>query len=273
MRCISRLGTLTLAMTVLIGAPIASLSPASSQTLAQTRSTNRSDLTLLFKAAEKALNVSAFQTESVTEIDGKGSGIAAKIQFQTKTIVQAPNRFRSEVRLGNETTPKFTIVSDGRTVSIHRADLKQFTTMSYAEFGKRDDNFIVGMSSILYMMMASNMKDVNAVGGFGSEALQQKLGAMIPAEVRGKTERTNSGEWVVYSYPDRQRGFTYGMAINPVDALIKQIRLNGNASGLDLVMTETIQRRTVNPTISANAFQFILPKDVKRVKSISLSPF
>lgn len=272
MRFISRLGMLSLAMTVLIGAPIVQSAPAVSQT--QTRSTSRSeDLALLFKAAEKALNVPAFQTESVTEINGSRSGVAANVQFQTRTIVQSPNRFRSEVRVGNETTPKFTIVSDGRTVSIYRSDLKQFTTMSYADFDRRDDNFIVGMSSMLYMMIAPSLKEFNSAGGFGNPTLQAQLSAMIPPEVKSKTEQTNNGNLVVYSYPDRQRGFTYGLAINPIDSLIKQIRLNGNAKGFDIVMTETIQRRTVNPTIPANAFRFTPPKDAKRVKSISLSPF
>ncbi len=273
MRCISRLGTFALAMSVLISAPLANLSPASSQTPAQTRSTNRSDLSLLFKAAEKALNVSAFQTNSVTEINGSQSGVAAKLQFQTQTIVQSPNRFRSEVRVGNETKPRFILVSDGRTVSVYRSDLKQFTTMSYAEFDRRDDNFIIGMSSMLYLLVQPELKGSNVLGGLNDQSVQKQLSAMIPAEVKSRTEQTNTGELVVYDYPDRQRGFTYGMAINPIDALIKQIRLSGNAKGFDLVMIETIQQRTVNPTIPANAFQFTPPKDAKRVKSISLSPF
>lgn len=272
MRFISRFGLLSVAIAVLISAPIVHSVPAVSQT--QTRSTTRSeDLALLFKAAEKALNVSAFQTESLTQINGSRSGVAANIQFQTRTIVQAPNRFRSEVRVGNETTPKFTIISDGRTVSVYRSDLKQFTTMSYAQFNGRDDNFIVGMSSVLYMMMAPSLKEFNSFGGFSNAAVQAQLSAMIPAEVKSTTERTNNGNLVVYTYPDRQRGFVYGLAINPIDALIKQIRLTGNARGFDLVMTETIQRRTVNPTIPANAFRFTPPKDAKRVNSISLSPF
>lgn len=272
MRFISRLGMVSLTMVALISAPIVHSSPAFSQT--QTRSTSRSqDLALLFNAAEKALNVPAFQTDSVTEINGSRSGIAANIQFRTQTIVQSPNRFRSEVRVGKETTPRFTIVSDGRTVSIYRSDLKQFTTMSYSEFDRRNDNFIVGMSSMLYMMLAPSLKEFNSAGGFGNPKLQAQLSTMIPPEVTSKTEQTNNGNLVVYSYPDRQRGFTYGLAINPIDSLIKQIRLSGNASGFDLVMTETIQRRTVNPTIPATAFRFTPPKDAKRVKSISLSPF
>ncbi|BAU09826.1 hypothetical protein LEP3755_03010 [Leptolyngbya sp. NIES-3755] len=157
MRFISRLGMVSLAMTVLIGASIVQSSPAVSQT--QTRSTSRSqDLALLFKAADKALNVSAFQTESLTEINGSRSGLAANIQFQTRTIVQSPNRFRSEVRVGNETNPKFTIVSDGRTVSIYRSDLKQFATMPFAEFDRRNDSFVIGMSLVFYMKVAPYLR-------------------------------------------------------------------------------------------------------------------
>ncbi|MGG6265747.1 LolA family protein [Leptolyngbya sp. AN03gr2] len=272
MRFISRLGMVSLAMTVLIGAPIVHSAPAVSQT--QPRSTSRSqDLALLFKAADKALNVSAFQTESVTQINGSRSGVAANIQFRTQTIVQSPNRFRSEVRVGNETTPRFTIVSDGQTVSIYRADLKQFMTMPYAEFDRRNDNFVIGMSSMLYMMMAPSLKEFNSQGGFDNPALQAQLSAMIPPEVKSTTKRTDFGDLVVYSYPDRQRGFTYELAINPIDSLIKQISLTGNASGFDIVMTETIQRRIVNPKVAGNTFQFTPPKDAKRVNSISLSPF
>jgi len=268
MRFISRLGMVSLAMSVLIGAPIVHSSPAISQT--QTRSTSRSeDLALLFKAAENALNVSAFQTESVTHINGSRSGIAANIQFRSQTIVQSPNRFRSEVRVGKETTPLFTIVSDGRTVSVYRSDLKQFTTMPYAEFSRRNDNFIMGMSSLLYMMMAPSLKEFDSLGGFGNPAVQARISTMIPPEVK----RTTDGDLVVYTFPDRQRGFVYGLAINPIDSLIKQIRLTGNARGFDIEMTETIQRRIVNPKISATAFQFTPPRDAKRVKSISRSPF
>jgi len=270
---LSRSGIFALAVTVLVGVPIASLSPASSQTPAQTRSTPRSDLALLFKAAEKALNVSAFQTDSLTEINGTTNGMTAKIQFQTNTIVQSPNRFRSEVRIGTETKPRFVLVSDGRIVSVYRSDLHQYMTMSYAEFNQRNDNFVVGMSSMLYLMVSPGLKQFNAQGGFNNETAQRQLSAMIPAEVKSRTEKTNNGELVVYEYPDRQRGFTYSMAINSIDALIKQIRLIGNAKGFDLDMTETIQRRTVNSTVPANTFQFTPPKDAKRVKSISLSPF
>ena len=96
---------------------------------------------------------------------------------------------------------------------------------------------------------------------------------MIPPTVQIRTETNDDGELRVYEYPDQQRGFTYGMAISPIDASIKQIRLIGNTQGFDLVMTETIQRRTVNPTISGSAFQFVPPKDAKRVKSLNTSPF
>ncbi|BAU09828.1 unknown protein [Leptolyngbya sp. NIES-3755] len=123
------------------------------------------------------------------------------------------------------------------------------------------------------MQDLSYLKEFNSLGGFGNAALQAKFSEMVPAEVQGKTERSDNGDLVVYTFPDRQRGFVYGLAINPVDSSIKQIRLTGNAKGFDLVMTETIQRRTVNPKISASTFQFTPPRDAKRVKSISLSPF
>jgi outer membrane lipoprotein-sorting protein len=260
-------------MTILVGAPIAVLLPISAQTPAQTRSTPRSDLALLFKAAEKALNVPAFQTDSLTEINGTANGVSAKMQFQTSTIVQSPKRFRSEVRVGNDPVPRFVIVSDGRTVSVYRSDRKEYSTMSHAAFDRRDDNFIIGMSSQLYLTISPGLKDFNAQGGFNNEAFQKQLSTMIPAELKSRTEKTNEGDLVVYDYPDRQKGFTYAMAVNPIDASIKQLRLAGKEKGFDLVMTETIQRRTVNPTISANAFRLTPPKGAKRVKPISLSPF
>ena len=82
MRHLFRSAMIALAATVLVSPSIVHPVPALSQTPAQTRSSVRPDLALLFKAAEKALNVSSFQTDSLTTINGTGSGMTANIQFQ-----------------------------------------------------------------------------------------------------------------------------------------------------------------------------------------------
>lgn len=276
MRFSSRLGLVSLAMMALLSGLIVHSSPAVFQT--KPRSNSRSeDFALLFKAVDKALTAPAFQTESLTEIkgfqkikDSQDSVVNIQcrvtIQFRTQAIVQYPNRFRLEVRVGTETTPRSTIVSDGQTVSIYRSDLKQFTTMSYAEFDQRSGTFVVSLSSALYMRFAPMLKKS---GGVDSLAI-----SILP-DTKMTTEQTNNGNLVVYTHTNQQ-GDTAALAVNPIDALIKQVRTSGSSDGsfgrFDSAMTETIQRQTINPTIPANTFQFTPPKDAERVNSISLSP-
>src|SRR3712207_4243929 len=61
--------------------------------------TAKPDLSLLTKATTNFLKGNAFQTESATEVIATGKTTSFKVQFQTSTIVQAPNRFRAEVSL------------------------------------------------------------------------------------------------------------------------------------------------------------------------------
>jgi outer membrane lipoprotein-sorting protein len=272
MRRISRFGIIALATTVMMGVSIAPRFPAISQPAPPSATPIRSDLLLLFQAAEKALNVSTFQTESSTEINYGSRGTSTKIQFQTKTIVQAPNRFRAEVKLGNQTNPIFTFVSDGQMVSLYRADRNQYTTMSYEQFNRRNDTFLIGMFATLYMTVYPNMKDANAQGGFSNAAVQQQLSSMLPANVKGKPERTNNENLIVYEYADQQQGINYGMAVTPIDALIKRVQLTATTKAYNLTMTETIQRRVDSPKIPPITFRFTPPQGAKRVKAIDTSP-
>lgn len=250
--------------------------PAANPQTTQTRSTLKPDLKLLLKATESFLKGNTFQTESITEINGVGKTTNFKTQFQTVTIAQAPDRFRAEIVLapvGKQNPARRTIVvCDGQTVWIYRPDRKEYVALKYRDFDRRNDTFAVGMSSLLYLAIAPELQPLAAKGALSDQTVQAQLNSLATADLKGGNQKINGEDLFVYEFADRQNRFSYVAAINPIDAVLKQVQLKGNSQDLSITMVETIQKRTANPEIPADAFRFTPPKQTKQVKSLEIVP-
>ncbi len=261
--------------TVLSSSPIANAQPPRSLFVAQSvPAASKPDLTLLTTAAANFFKGEVLQTESSTEIVGTGQGTNIKVRFQSKTIVQSPNRFRSEITLLSSGKARSTIVvSDGQRVSIYRSDLNQSLTMSYSQFDRRDDSYGIGMSSVLYLIMAPELKPLAAQGALTDKTVQTQLRAMTPANLSGEARSINHQNLYVYNYGDRQKNFSYEAAIDPSTATLKQLQIKGSTEGMNITITETINRRSSLSTINADSFRFTPPRTAKAVKTLEIVPF
>lgn len=238
-------------------------------------STPKPDLTLLTAATANFFKGEVLQTESSTEIISTGQGTNIKVQFQSKTIVQSPNRFRSEITLlptGKQPRSAI-VVSDGQRVFIYRPDLNQYLTVSYQQFDRRDDSYGIGMSSVLYLILAPELKPLAAQGALTDRTVQAQLRAMTPANLSGRARSINGKNLYVYEYGDRQKNFSYEAVIDPMDTTLKQLQIKGSVQGVNITITETIQRRSPLSTIGANLFRFAPPRTAKAVKTLEIIPF
>ena len=266
-------------------------SAATPQLVAQTSPTPRStpvvrpltpkpDLSLLVDATTNFLNGEAFQTESTIEITGSGSASNYQMRFRTNTIVQAPDRFRAEISLippsdqADRVDPNRTlVVSDGQRVWIYRADLKQYMSMAYSEFDRRNDSFAPGMSSMLYLIIAPEMKALATQGLLTSETIKNQLDDLATADLKGGNRRVNGEDLFVYEYSDRGNRYSYSAMINPLEKTLRGVQLKGGTPDLSITMTEIIQKRVANPQVIAETFRFTPPRDARQVRSLEIIPF
>lgn len=230
---------------------------------------------LLAKVANTFLQSDRAQTESTMRLSGSNAGINFSMEIQARTIVQTPNKFRAEVTgtpVGKTQPIKTLVVSDGKQVWIYRADLKQYTVMPYAKFDQLDDSYMVGMSSLLFLAMAPDLRPLVAQGAFSDASVQKELAASANGALRGGVQTLDQQNVYVYEYRDDKQGFVYKAFVEPTTAAIKQLQLTGKASGLDISVVEKVLRRAANPSVTANTFKFTPPQTAKRVKSLAIAP-
>lgn len=271
-----------------VSAPlIAQTAPTSGTTTVNRPLTAKPDLSLLAEATTNFLKGEAFQTESITEISSTGRASEFKVQFRTTTIAQAPDRFRAEISLVQPSAQAATtatdatateanktlVISDGRVVWIYRPDLKQYTSMPYPQFDRRNDTFSVGMSSMLFLLIAPELQPLARQGLLTDETVKAQLNALSTADLKGGAQRIKGEDLFVYEYRDRQNRYRYSAAIHPLDKTLRQVELTGNAAGSSFTLTEMIQKRIANPPVIADTFRFTPPQDAKQVGSLEIMPF
>lgn len=233
------------------------------------------DLSLLTQTANSFLQSDRIQTESTTQLSGKQAGVSFTVEMQAKTIVQTPNKFRAEVTstpIGGARPTKSLVVSDGKQVWIYRADAKQYTVMPYAKFDQLDDSYTVGMSSLLFLAIAPDLRPLIAQGALSNASLQKEISSAVDSSVKGGIRTLESQPFYVFEYTDAKEGSTYSAFVEPKTGVLKQIQLTGKTQSLDFSVTEKILRRVANPSVTANTFKFTPPSTAKRVKSLEVVP-
>lgn len=240
---------------------------------------DKPDLQLLAKIITNFVKSDRYQTQSEMQITGTAPGLAFTSSVQIQTIVQSPRKFRSEIAFtqpGRSTTIKYLVVSNGNQVWIYRPDLKQYAVNSYEAFTKSNDDFLIGLSSSLFLAIAPDFKEITSPNPLSDANVTKVLEQLIQSKnplIKGGRLNVQERDYYAYEYTDPKAGYTFSTLVAPETANVEQLQIKANSAGLDISVREKIQRRVENPVVTNNTFIFLPPKGTRRVKSIRLQPY
>ncbi|MBD2567852.1 LolA family protein [Anabaena lutea] len=239
-------------------------------TIAQTET--KPDLDLLAKTIRDFFQSDRYLTESESLLTAKTNGFDIIFKIKTKTIAQSGKKFRSEITLRQQGESKqinYLVISDGKKVWIYKPDLKQYAVTSYAAF---NESFFIGLSSLMFVEIPEDAREEIAQAE-NSQSIVQGFGLTNLKELQQEKRTVVGEELSIYTYKNSKDGLTFSGFIQPQTANLKQLEMRGNSEGLDIMITEKILARTTAPAIDAQTFTFTPPEGVKKVSSISISPF
>lgn len=240
------------------------------KTIAQT--TQTIDIELLAKTISNFLQSSSYLTESESLLVAKTDGFDFSFNFKTKTIAQSGKKFRSEITFtpqGESKQINYLVISDGKQVWIYRPDLKQYAVISYTDF---TESFFIGISSLAFVEIPEDTRKL-IVQSENSQSIVKEFGLTNDSGLKQEKRTVDGEELSIYSYKDSKDGFTFTGFFQPQTANLKQVEMRGKNEGLDISITEKILQRTADPAIDAQTFTFTPPEGVKKVRSLSISPF
>lgn len=249
--------------------------PPPDHTPSLSQTTEPLDLSLLAKTMTAFEKSDRYQTDSQTEFKVASQGNETTIYVQSKIITQSGKKFRAEItyaKPGEKPQTGNLVVSNGTQLWIYRNDLKQYALTTYPEFKDSSDWILLGLSSFAFLDFPEEDRKIVVNGNLTVKNVLTYLGLSSNGELQGD-KRTFEGEtFYVYNYKDPKEGFILSAFVNPKTTSLKQVQLAGKSANLDILLTEKILRRTVNPAVTSNTFRFIPPKGTQRVKSLSVSP-
>lgn len=234
------------------------------------------DLPLLLKTSQTFFKGDSYQTLSQMQIKGASEGTDFTFNAQIKTIVKFPNQFRSEIAFiqpGQIARKTAQVVSDGKQVYIYRPDLKQYSVSTYADFNKSDDSFLMGLSSSFFLEFGDDISKMISSGMLTEQIIMNEFGADINQAIKGENRKIDGKDLYVYSYNDTKQGYSLNAFVNPLLANLEQMQIVGKDGGMDISITEKILERSSATNLTPQSFKFAPPKGVKKVKSLSISPF
>lgn len=238
---------------------------------------NRPDYKILAKTVANFFTSDTYQTESELQLSGSSAGVTFSSSMQVKTIVKSPKKFRSEITFpssNGSVGKKYIVVSDGEQVWIYRSDLKQYAVKNYEAFEKSNDDFIIGMSSALYLKIAPSFKGITT--GLGNKNLADVLEEMLSSRnlaLKGGVRSIDSKTYHFYEFTQQKEGFTFNALVEPETVKLEQIQILGKSQGMDIALKEKIIRRIENPTLEANTFSFAPPEGTTKVDSLPIQPY
>ncbi|RUS97697.1 hypothetical protein DSM107003_15720 [Trichormus variabilis SAG 1403-4b] len=241
----------------------------STTTIAQTETTP--DLDSLAKTISNFFQPNSYLTESESLYTGKIQGSNFLVKTKTKTLAQSGGKFRSEITFTQEGESKqinYLLISDGKKVWTYQPDLKQYAVTPYERF---TELFLIGNSSSIFLGIPEDTRQVIAQSE-NSKSTLQEFGLNL-LELQQEQRRVDGEELSIYTYKDSTNGLTIRGFIQSQTGNLKQMEMSGNMDGVDLVMIEKILQRTADPAMDAQTFTFTPPEGVKKVKSLSISPF
>jgi outer membrane lipoprotein-sorting protein len=227
------------------------------------------------KLVKRFLESASYETQSLVQLNGVTGSTTVQTAVNVKTVMQHPNRFRSEITFAKPEQPSATIttliVSNGQQVWFYRPDLKQYQMMTYKEFEQFDDSYWLGFSTMIYGQVPPDVRRSLSQNELISTEVVQAVGLELK-ELQGAAQTIEGRPVYVYRYKDAKEGFTFSAFVVPDTANIERFQVTGKTAGTDVVVSEQILSRTANPAIAPNTFTFTPPSGIRKVKVLSIGP-
>jgi len=235
-----------------------------------------SDQALLSKGISNFFRSDRYLTRSESLLKGnlQGGGFEVTAQSSTKTIVQSGGKFRSEITFKKPDESQgitSLVVSDGKKVWIYRSDLKQYAVTSSTKFEEsQEESFLIGISSMLFLSIDAPTRWQISSPNTSSQILDE---LKLDKDSAVKVEKVTVDGKELYACKYKAESFSISGFIEPDTTNLNQMQISGETEGIKILMTEKILERTPHPSIDAQTFIFTPPPGVKKVDSLSISPF
>ena len=252
--------------------------------LAQTNSTPQTATSPLVQAGKEFLSLERYELESVMEITGDIPGTSFVSDAKIKTIVEAPNKFKSQLTFVSPNGIEgkaYDIISDGSQVWIYDYASDRYSVSDFKTFLQTREGFLVGALSYFYLNTRSNIGSSNIIANFLAKLPERQLlqyfqryskldlqNSVIREEtIEGKTYK-------LYDINATNRGFKATAYIDPERGSLARVDLSGTKDGLQLASKERVIDQTIPELIPEDTFIFNPPENAERVEQqITIAPF
>lgn len=252
--------------------------------LAQVNPTPQTATSPLIQAGKTLLSLERYELESVMKITGDIPGASFASDAKIKTIVEAPNKFSSQVTFISPSGLEgkaYDMISDGNVVWIYNYASNQYSVSDFKSFLQTREGFLVGALSYFYLNTRSNIGSSNIIANFLAKLPEDRLlryfQRFSDLDLQNAVIREETVEGTAYKAYDidaTNRGFQATAYINPQQGNLERVHLSGTKNGLQLASKEQIINQTIPDSFSEDTFTFNPPDDAEQVEQqIAVIPF
>lgn len=252
--------------------------------LAQTNSTAQTATSPLIQAGKALLSLERYELESVMKITGDIPGASFVSDAKIKTIVEAPNKFNTEITFVSPNGLEgkaYDLISDGNQVWIYNYASNHYSVSDLKSFLQTREGFLVGAVSYFYLNTRSNIGSPNIIANFLAKLPEDRLLRYFQrfsnldlqnSVIRDET--IGDKAYKAYDIDATNRGFQATAYINSQQGNLERVHLSGTKDGLQLASQEQIINQTIPDSFSEDTFVFEPPENSEQVESqITVIPF
>ena len=252
--------------------------------LAQANSSSQTAASPLVRAAKELLSLERYELESVMQITGDIPGTSFTSDAEIKTIVEAPNKFNSQITFVSPNGLEgkaYDIVSDGSRVWIYDYATNQYSVSDLDSFLQTRESFLVGALSYFYLNTRSNIGSSSIVANFLAKLPEDRLidyfqrFSNLNLENSAIADKTIEGRnYKVYEIDATVRGFKATAYIDSEGEYVERVNLSGTKDDLQLATKEQMLEQNIPESFSDDTFSFEPPDDAEPVEQqIIITPF
>lgn len=236
----------------------------------------RQNINFLSKALGQFLASDRYQMQSELTITGNFNGGSLKVRTGVKTIIEAPNKIRSQItfyRPDDSIGNQYLVVSNGSQVWIHDRKRKVYSIMSYKDFVDYNDALFIGLLTSLSLEIKENTKNDVIWQNLSEAELTQAIESELQANYHAVKSEIQT-QYKIYEYILPKSNYKMTFYVKPATATIEQLHFYGREDDMDILMEENVIQTKILPSVDSKAFIFVPPADAKQVdEPLSITPF